>query len=385
MPFTFSAFISYSSKDRAWAERLRTDLNQQLGRPVYLDVDRLEEGKEWNKQLTANLADSEHLVVLYTGNAASSDWVKHEMSVFNALAGEEFSKARRLLCVQTDAAISPTVYTQIQHVRNLVGRNIYGGVKPEELVGESLGTWNELIARIRERLLSNAQLLPLALVVMTEAEADDLQWNKSDPGSRLKSTLGAEAATLGIADLPTLKSHYGHGRGDWKPFGSALAVNAILGAVLGSLNQAVHPAEFEWDPVDILSTEGDWEGELARLASKSVILIDPLSLYHTRIKDRFQLLSKSFEKEDVLFVTLAPYKAAAPYDTLRRLVRVLASPLLDPYFNPTPGTLHTAMCTVGIPDDMDLSRAIRAALLRGAAQPAALTNTYIAPPKRLRP
>ena len=63
----YSAFISYSSKDRAWATRLRTDLDAQLGGArVYLDVDRLEEGQEWNKQLTEDLRESEHLVVFYS-------------------------------------------------------------------------------------------------------------------------------------------------------------------------------------------------------------------------------------------------------------------------------------------------------------------------------
>ena len=121
--FKYSAFISYSSKDKAWATRLRTDLQQLLDdKPVFLDTDRLEEGKPWNSQLTDALQDSEHIIVLYSENAHKSDWVKHEMSemsFFNALAGEEFGKSRRLLCVLTKTDVSPTVFPQIQSVKGL--------------------------------------------------------------------------------------------------------------------------------------------------------------------------------------------------------------------------------------------------------------------------
>jgi hypothetical protein len=187
---------------------------------------------------------------------------------------------------------------------------------------------------------------------------------------------------LGIADPVTLKGLYGQTRGDWKPFGSDVTIDAILGTVLGQLNQNVQPAQFEWDPVDFLAVGGDWNAELARLAGPSVVLMDPLSLYHPRIKDRVQLLTQYFDKGDLVFVMLAPFCVAPPYDVLRTMVRVLAAPLLDSYFDPTPRKLGMAACAVGICDHVDLARAIRAALLRGAVQPAPESHPFLGAPKR---
>jgi hypothetical protein len=383
MSFKYSAFVSYSSKDKPWAERLRKDLTAQLGGTVYWDSDRLEEGRPWNDQLTTALTSSEHLVVFYSDHAHQSDWVKHEMSVFNTFAGAEFGKSRRLLCVQTEADKAPVVYPQIQHVRGLLGRDVYGTVKPDDLAGDKLKVWNDLITRIRTRLLSNAQILPLALVAMTEDEVDELAWSKPDPGSRFHETLGMKANELGIADQATLKVLYGPSRGDWKPFQSSVTIDAILGTVLGDLNKSMHPMRYEWDAVDPLSTTGDWKSELARLSGPAVILVDPLSLYHPRIKDRFQLLNQCFEKDDVVFLTLAPFCVTPPYTALRTLVQVLTSPMLDPYFEPVPTKTRIAACAVGIGDRDDLGRAIRAALLRGAAQASGQPNSFIAPPRRL--
>ena len=58
-------------------------------------------------------------------------------------------------------------------------------------------------------------------------------------------------------------------------------------------------------------------------------------------------------------------------------------PLLDPYFEPTPAKLRMAACAVGISDRVDLARAIRAALLRGAVQPGAASNPFLGAPKQM--
>ena len=177
------------------------------------------------------------------------------MSLFNAFAGEEFGKKRRLLCIKTQADIAPTVYPQIQHFSDLVDSGLYGAPPPAPGTSAA-GGWDQLVLRLVKRLRSNAELLPLALVVMTDNEVNSLDWNKTDPGARLSATLATHATGLGIANLAALKGHYGARRSDWKPFGSTDTIEIILAKVLGDLNAKIHPQQLEWDLVDSLADSG---------------------------------------------------------------------------------------------------------------------------------
>jgi hypothetical protein len=75
-------FISYSSKDRAFAEKLHEVL-EASGFEVWRDKTRLE--TDWSREIAMALAESDGLCLLWTTQSAESEWVKHEWDTARAL------------------------------------------------------------------------------------------------------------------------------------------------------------------------------------------------------------------------------------------------------------------------------------------------------------
>src|SRR5947209_13494649 len=92
--FKYKAFLSYSHVDKAWAEKLAKDLKQSGYSNVFLDSVRLEAGKEWNKALLRDLVQSEHLIVIWSSNAETSEWVFHERARFEAAKDDDPNRLR---------------------------------------------------------------------------------------------------------------------------------------------------------------------------------------------------------------------------------------------------------------------------------------------------
>jgi|GEM_PF-3793980 len=71
-------FISYSRKDSAFADRLYQRL-QQAGHTVWMDRKSLAGGQEWVKELEKNIPEADAVILLWSQQAASSDWVRREI------------------------------------------------------------------------------------------------------------------------------------------------------------------------------------------------------------------------------------------------------------------------------------------------------------------
>src|SRR5205085_1826847 len=98
---THDVFISYSSRDRAWAERLAQDLRERQI-DVFLDADRIQLGTSWGPQLARHLTGSRHLIVLWSNAAEDSRWVPEEIGRFRQIVdptGAGVFGDRRLLAV----------------------------------------------------------------------------------------------------------------------------------------------------------------------------------------------------------------------------------------------------------------------------------------------
>ncbi|MET0253765.1 MAG: toll/interleukin-1 receptor domain-containing protein [Terrimicrobiaceae bacterium] len=74
-------FISYSSKDRVQAETIHESL-EAVG-DVWRDQTRLE--TDWSREIALALVKSDLLCLLWSEDAASSKWVKHEWLTARAL------------------------------------------------------------------------------------------------------------------------------------------------------------------------------------------------------------------------------------------------------------------------------------------------------------
>ena len=79
-PIDVNVFVSYSTKDRHWVEKLVADLG---AREVKVWYDRLEilPGKNIFDKVYSAIRNSDVLAVVLTRNAVQSQWVKEETEV----------------------------------------------------------------------------------------------------------------------------------------------------------------------------------------------------------------------------------------------------------------------------------------------------------------
>lgn len=98
----FSAFISYSSEDAAFARRLHRRLETyrlprrlagatpapQRLKPLFRDVDELTAHHDLSAAVREALAQSDYLIVICSPRAAGSEWVGREIEYFRAVHGD---------------------------------------------------------------------------------------------------------------------------------------------------------------------------------------------------------------------------------------------------------------------------------------------------------
>ena len=94
----YDAFISYSSSDLPWGEKLAADL-RDANLDVFFDKSRLQVGKEWEPQLGEALRNSRHAVVLWSNNAKQSDWVQQEAYRFAEISRQAASSLKAVRAV----------------------------------------------------------------------------------------------------------------------------------------------------------------------------------------------------------------------------------------------------------------------------------------------
>lgn len=112
---TYSAFISYSSRDVAWARWLHQGLErfklpketpddlpirrpgQRRLKPVFRDRDELSASADLGQQINAALLESHFLIVICSPNAAGSRWVDAEVREFQRLG-----RQANILCLIVD-------------------------------------------------------------------------------------------------------------------------------------------------------------------------------------------------------------------------------------------------------------------------------------------
>jgi tetratricopeptide (TPR) repeat protein len=113
--FTYRAFISYSHRDKAWADWLHkaletyrvpsrlvgtTTVHGTIPRrlnPVFRDREELSSSPELGTKINAALAQSENLIVLCSPASAASRWVNEEV-----LAYKRMGRAGRIFCLIVD-------------------------------------------------------------------------------------------------------------------------------------------------------------------------------------------------------------------------------------------------------------------------------------------
>lgn len=80
-------FISYSSKDRDAAERVRANIPNMFD--VWFDSERVQPGSSISDEIKEGLNSSDYYVILISENAIQSSWVQVEIAAAFELAGEK--------------------------------------------------------------------------------------------------------------------------------------------------------------------------------------------------------------------------------------------------------------------------------------------------------
>ncbi|MBI1763534.1 MAG: toll/interleukin-1 receptor domain-containing protein [Acidobacteria bacterium] len=339
--FQRDIFISYSSLDRPWAAKLNQSL-QAKGIKTFFDDRDLEAGKPWDRQLAMALREARHLVVLWSENAKGSDWVSLEIATFNTYllsAPPDQSEQRRLISLTLEG--QNKALTGLQAITELKDADAYrAGV---ENVNKDL--WQKIVNEIAVGVKKDDPAIPITLAVLavTADEIDKLQEDLPDLPS-----LSQLLTKIGIADRNELRQFYGPRRLDWKPFRGSESIENILNRQCDAINQRLAdvaarqkqtPRQFRLEPLDpafwtdrnIVNQE---RAKLLATDTPSVLVIDPLSLYHNLVSKRLRDLDECFKNEKVVVMMLAPFKTPELLDEMCRTLQSFSLEFINEYYDP---------------------------------------------------
>src|SRR3954453_23821523 len=107
-----SIFISHSSKDKGWAEKLKSWLENKQHRSLFLDsdiADGLRAGDLWEQQLYAKLRQCQVALAL-----VSHGWLESRWCFAEAVQARE--KGKRLILARIDDADTTSLFRDAQHL-----------------------------------------------------------------------------------------------------------------------------------------------------------------------------------------------------------------------------------------------------------------------------
>jgi len=361
----YDAFISYRSTDRAWAVKLAADLRAKQFK-IFLDDQRIAPGTDWRDGLAEALERSQHLIVLWSGVAAQSEWVTTEIAQFMRIAEKErgtLGRESRIINVALEG--SNKVLARYQEIPGLRDTGAYQD-GPDQVDAD---LWQSILTEIEEsmRAVDDRTPIALGLVATTRPGLEKLDFSQAPAGVSLESVLGH----FNIAGKKQLLASYGDTRQDWRPFGSQARIGTILTQLRDEINAFVAKLNgrmFRWDDVtdDIWSTDEERiRSGLAKLArGPAVLVVDPIALYDPAIANRLtNRLNDALENDSGFLCVLTPFEAAAAACHLRDLIRQVAYRVFEGYYEPPllKGRPHVH-CGPSVGDDIDFKAWMMAAI-----------------------
>ncbi len=144
--FRCRVFLSYSRRDEQWALLLE-GLLTALGLQPFLDTASIRAGEDWAARLRSEIASSDRFLLIWSRNAASSDWVGREVERALQVASSERVEGFVLVLRLDDTPVPPGL-SHIQHI-DLAG--LLGGSGGITLTPEELRLLEQLAARASGR------------------------------------------------------------------------------------------------------------------------------------------------------------------------------------------------------------------------------------------
>jgi hypothetical protein len=370
-------FISYSSHDRSWAQRLHDDLREKYPTiKVFWDHESLRPGANYRAVLDDEMRHSDHFAVLWSDAAKQSNEVGPEIQAFRAdvdrRPGESGSK-RTLFYIPLQGA-----YGDLEQQQGFVDfrtLHAYDPALPDRGVSSVdrdpvRPEWNRLIRHIGETVLRvrTTQPVTLAVLCMDQELAQrvgPVAGFRTGPGPSLEEFLTGIGLTVA-----QVTPRYGINAFAWHPFGTAQTVIDFMEDLRQETNRLLKPEYwYHYVPVDLLAmslqttTVDDLTARLDALAeSASIVVIDHISLYSQVVANIFALLPTYAAKPQSVIMTLAP-KLVPEASFMYESVRTISISVLKQYFVPQiPAAGGFAMCGVNLQNKLELLRLIRMSL-----------------------
>jgi hypothetical protein len=347
----YDIFISYSSADRAWAEKLNTELTKR-GLKIFLDTKRLTAGDEWEDQLKSALNNSTHMIFLWSLNARNSDWVNKEAAYFSiAVTG---TTRKSIPVILND---SPKAYSSTQAITDITANNFYDA----GIATVPQHTWDTITSKIYDSISLADDRIPIRLLVLTLTRAELAQLN-FDHKPLFGKTLN-ELLPAAMYDSTTILNLYGAKKTDWKPFGGQMNVKEILDNILQETNEK-RELNYKWVAIDeekFWSNNADEFNSQINILKKelSVIILDPIALYNDNVKDRFELMLDCLANKDLLIMTFPSFEPSQPFCSWRELIKSTSKKFYSSYFKPDIPKSMNAQFTANPLDKKDARRFIQ--------------------------
>jgi hypothetical protein len=365
-------FISYSSTDRDWAQKLAVSLQRQ-GHDVFFDKDSLRAGDNWETQILGSLQDCDHLIVLWSKNAKDSPWVQRELGHFDGkrYKGRQRLQGHLLLHVLLDDTVF--AYSSDQSITALRDARAYAS--PVENLRASV--WDSAMAQVNNALGDSSLPVTLAVLTLTRQHITCegvpagrcVDFEFVPPAGRSLNQL-LDAIGLSRAQLTTF---YHDRREDWRPFGGSQSIGNILDELKSQLNSVPGNTPIRWVSIDdeLLSDDRDRlvtaSHQLA--AGLSLVVFDPVALYSQWIRGLLQYLDGCLNNPHAIIAVL-PIVATPPEPrtTHTNMIRQVFARLVDQFYEELPVIEH-AQCSIFTADNADIRRMVRGTLRELSSEP----------------
>lgn len=375
----YDLFISYSSHDRPWAERLYNDLRVQYPfLKVFIDRATIEIGGSWRDALTNSTVQTDHFAIFWSEAAKASNEVGPEIEAFRQSQYMQASAGaiqRQIFYIPLEGSYGPL--ESLQGFPDFKVRNVYKADQQDRgtavlSANPVKADWERMVGRIAGTISQNRKTTPLRLSVLCAYE-DNLGELENILETRpLPYLLTLEEFLSGIGlEYEQAKQRYGETTFDWRPFGTK-TVKELMDDLRVETNRKLDPQyQFHWEPVHLVPNTQDEADSLneeefqrrvkALTETPSLVLIDPISLYHPTVGAVFAELDSYTKREESLIVWLSPTSEPTLDWVYRYLSR--GAPFVKKYFQPQiPASGTIARCGVNLHHAMDLERLVRGSL-----------------------
>jgi TIR domain len=373
-------FISYNSHDEVWAKRLFFDLRARFPTIKLFwarNVTAIPQGEPFRPVFEGAAQNATHFVVLWSAAAQRSNEVGPEIQSYlqnrQTTPTSPTGAKRRLFYVPVEQGIDYGGLVDLQSFPEF--RGVYDPAKDDRGIAgldsdAARENWRRMIGSIGDTVLSDqaTQPITLALLVMTKTTIGQIK-HVVDERIFGGPTLNEFLQSVGLT-VDRAMARFDNAAVSWCPFGTNKTIIDLMEEVREMANQNLGEGHrFHWVPIDFVESMRTAPDRAAgrRLLdglsdAPSVVVTDPISLFHPVVNKVFKYLSEYAKKPQSMILSISPNELQTA-ECLYSGLLSNSSPMLDAYLNPQiPGTETFALCGMNVQAAWDIERLIRSGL-----------------------